>query len=60
MGSLYLSISNFITVIIMPDIVYTYAKVITMKSSQFHASRKYVKGAMINPRPITLVADSKV
>ena len=38
----------------------TYAKVMTMKSSQFQASRRYVNGATIKPRPITLVADSKV
>jgi hypothetical protein len=38
----------------------THAKAMTMKSSQFHASLRYVKGFKIKPRAITLTADSNV
>ena len=39
---------------------YTYARLITMKSSQFQASLRYVNLVSTKPRPITLVADSNV
>jgi len=38
----------------------THANTITMKSNQFHASLRYVKGCRINPLAITFTADSKV
>ena len=38
----------------------THEKAMTMKSSQFHASLRYVKGFKIKPRAITLTADSNV
>lgn len=38
----------------------TYANAMTTKSSQFHASRRYVNGHSIKPRAITLTADSNV
>lgn len=38
----------------------TYANVMTTKSSQFHASRRYVNGHRMKPRAITLTADSNV
>lgn len=37
-----------------------YARVITTKSSQFQASRRYVNGSKMNPLAITFTADSKV
>lgn len=38
----------------------THAKAITTKSSQFHASLRYVNGHKMKPRAITLTADSNV
>lgn len=40
--------------------VTTHAKAITTKSSQFHASLRYVNGWSMNPLAITLTADSNV
>ena len=38
----------------------THANAITTKSSQFHASLRYVNGHKMKPRAITLTADSNV
>lgn len=38
----------------------THANAITTKSSQFHASLRYVKGHKMKPLAITLTADSNV
>ena len=38
----------------------TYASATTMKSSQFHASRKYVKSLKMKPRDSIFVTPSKV
>lgn len=38
----------------------THAKAITTKSSQFHASLRYVNGLKMKPRAITFTADSNV
>ena len=39
---------------------FTYAKLMTIKSSQFQASLKYVNDSRTNPLAITFTADSNV